>query len=117
MAIPALGIPGLDALADALVTLALRRGLPPNLAPELRYAAYRDFRRAVLRATFALDLWTATRPTILGAVWSWPVALGSFRSYLRHTQEMLVQFAEVVSLGTTEVADSAATVTENLVAL
>ena len=88
-----------------------------NLPTEVRYAAYRDFRHAALRALLALDVWTTARPGLVGAAWSWPVALGSYRAYLKNMQEMVVQFAELVCVGTPEVAQSAVKVTDALVAL
>jgi hypothetical protein len=97
-----------------LVGQKLRR---PNLPLELRYRSYQGFRHAVLRALLALDLWTIARPTFVGAIWSRPVSLGSYRAYLRNMQEMVVQFSDVVCVGTTEIAGSAATVTQALTAL
>lgn len=94
-----------------------RAGKRPDLPLEVRYRVYREFRHSVLRALFALDMWTVVRPGIRGAVWSWPVAVGSFRAYLRNMQEMVVQLAEIGCVGTPEVTTSAVSVTRALVAM
>ncbi len=103
--------------AKAVGGLVEQRRRRPNLPLEVRYDAYQGFRHAVLRALLALDLWTIARPTIIGAIWTWPVSLGSFRAYIRNMQEMVVQFSDVVCVGTPEIAESAVKVTSALVAL
>jgi hypothetical protein len=85
-----------EPLLAAVGDIAARKLKRPNLTAELRYPAYRDFRGAALRSVLSLDLWTASRPGIVGAVWSWPDALRSYRNYLTNMQEMVVQFGEVV---------------------
>lgn len=106
-----------DLTAKAVSYLGAQRLKRSNLPTEVRYAAYRDFRHAVLRALLSLDLWTAARPGFVGALWSWPVALGSYRAYLRNMQEMVVQFAEIVCVGTPEIAEAAVKVTDALAGL
>lgn len=106
-----------DSVAQAVGRLVAEKLKRANLPTEARYAAYRDFRHAALRALLALDVWTTARPGLVGAAWSWPVALGSYRAYLKNMQEMVVQFAELVCVGTPEVAQSAVKVTDALVAL
>jgi hypothetical protein len=105
---------GIEVVLHQLAELIPLPWQRPNLSPELRYGAYRDFRHAVLRTLLALDLWTETNPSLLGGFWSFPVALGSYRRYLAGLQEVTVTFAEIVCLGTPEIAEKAEEVTKVL---
>lgn len=55
----------------------------------------------------AFDLWTESKPGLWGGLWSFPTALGSYRRYLTGLQEVTVQFAEIVCLGTPGIAAEA----------
>ena len=105
---------GIEVVLHQLAELIHLPWQRPNLSPELRYGAYRDFRHAVLRTLMALDLWTEVKPGLRGGLWSFPVALGSYRRYLAGLQEVTVQFAEIVCVGTPEIATEAEEVTKVL---
>jgi hypothetical protein len=105
---------GIEVVLHQLAELIPLPWQRPNLSPELRYGAYRDFRHAVLRTLMALDLWTEIKPGFRGGLWTFPVALGSYRRYLTGLQEVTVQFAEIVCLGTPEIAEKAEELTKVL---
>ncbi len=110
-------LPVIDPVLNAVLDLAARPFKRPIASPELRYPVYKDFRQAVMRSVLALDLFTTVNPSIVGLVWSWPVARAAHRKFLENFAEMIVAFAELTCGGTLAVTDAAVAVTAALAEL
>ena len=110
-------LPAIDPVLNVILDLAKRPFKRPIASAELRYPVYRDFRQAVMHSVLALDLFTAVNPSIVGLVWSWPVARAAHRKFLESFAEMIVQFAEITCVGTPDVTEAAVAVTAALAEL